>query len=260
MRNAEFKNTIIEEINNATTARLIADTALTVEELFNVGKLTETQHDTALKLLNEKHEHLKGQNTMENKEIEKVECEIVEISEKDVNATIKRVQSKINSIEKGYIAIIGDVAKLKAADAHKQRNFKNFYIMCQELFGMSRGTVHNLLSIYERFGNENWELTDEAKAMTVRQMLETIKNENNPKIETTADSDADGESEGGETETETATNVSRETLATVELTTADEMSMDEAIEMLMGAVKNALGANAIDAIDAGVTFKVMISK
>lgn len=225
-------------------------------------------HREAIKPLDNKH-NKKGQNTMkknaenatvETTEIEKVTGEIVEISEKDVNAAIKRVQSKINSIEKGYIAIIGDVAKLKAADAHKQRNFKNFYIMCQELFGMSRGTVHNLLTIYERFGNGNWELTDEAKAMTVRQMLETIKNENNPKIETTADGDADSETEGGEAESETTTNVSRETLATVELTTADTMSIDEALEMFTAAIKNALEANALSEIADGVTFKLTITK
>ena len=247
MRNAEFKNTIIEEINNATTARLIADTALTVEELFNVGKLTETQHDTALKLLNKKHEQLKGQNKMAN---ETVKGEIVAISEKEVNATIKRVQTKINSIEKGYLSIIGDVAKLKEADAHKTRNFKNFYIMCQELFGMSRGTVHNLLSIYERFGDGNYQLTDEAKEMSVRQMLEIIANEKNPKIETTAEADSAEETDGEETETSESKNVSRETLATLEITTAN---VDEVFE----AIKSALSAGEAD---GELTFKITISK
>lgn len=247
MRNAEFKNTIIEEINNATTARLIADTALTVEELFNVGKLTETQHDTALKLLNKKHEQLKGQNKMAN---ETVKGEIVAISEKEVNATIKRVQTKINSIEKGYLSIIGDVAKLKEADAHKTRNFKNFYIMCQELFGMSRGTVHNLLSIYERFGDGNYQLTDEAKEMSVRQMLEIIANEKNPKIETTAEADSAEETDGEETETSESKNVSRETLATLEITTAN---VDEVFE----AIKSALSAGEVD---GELTFKITISK
>lgn len=251
MRNAEFKNTIIEEINNATTARLIADTALTVEELFNVGKLTETQHDTALKLLNEKHEQLKGQNKMTNETVETVKGEIVAISEKEVNATIKRVQNKINSIEKGYLSIIGDVAKLKEADAHKTRNFKNFYIMCQELFGMSRGTVHNLLSIYERFGDGNYQLTDEAKEMSVRQMLEIIANEKNSKIETTAEANSAEEANGDEaTETSESKNVSRETLATLEITTAN---VDEVFE----AIKSALGAGEAD---GELTFKITISK
>lgn len=250
MRNAEFKNTIIEEINNATTARLIADTALTVEELFNVGKLTETQHDTALKLLNEKHEQLKGQNKMANETVETVKGEIVAISEKEVNATIKRVQTKINSIEKGYLSIIGDVAKLKEADAHKTRNFKNFYIMCQELFGMSRGTVHNLLSIYERFGDGNYQLTDEAKKMSVRQMLEIIANEKNPKIETTAEADSAEETDGEETETSENKNVSRETLATLEITTAN-------VEEVFEAIKSALGAGEAD---GELTFKITISK
>lgn len=248
MRTAEFEKTIVEEIKNANTLALANETALTIEELFSIGRITERQHYIATEMLKDKMTELKGQNTMANTEIEKVECEIVEISAKDVNATIRRVQSKINSIEKGYIAIIGDVAKLKAADAHKQRNFKNFYIMCQELFGMSRGTVHNLLSIYERFGNGNWELTDEAKTMTVRQMLETIKNENNPKIETTADSDADGDET--ETETSESKNVSRETLATLEITTAN---VDEVFE----AIKSALSAGEAD---GELTFKITISK
>lgn len=195
----------------------------------------------------------KGQNTMkkntENTTVETVETvkgEIVAISEKEVNATIKRVQTKINSIEKGYLSIIGDVAKLKEADAHKTRNFKNFYIMCQELFGMSRGTVHNLLSIYERFGDGNYQLTDEAKEMSVRQMLEIIANEKNPKIETTAE-----ETDGDEaTETSESKNVSRETLATLEITTAN---VDEVFE----AIKSALGAGEAD---GELTFKITISK
>lgn len=189
--------------------------------------------------------------TMENTSVETVKGEIVEISEKDVNAAIKRVQNKINSIEKGYISIIGDVAKLKAADAHKTRNFKNFYIMCQELFGMSRGTVHNLLSIYERFGNGNWELTDEAKEMSVRQMLEVIKNENNPQIEEKTEATADAESDGeGESEETTTANVSRETLATLEITTAN---LDEVLD----AIKSALGAGEAD---GELTFKITITK
>lgn len=251
MRNAEFKNTIIEEINNANTVGLLADTAITVEQLFSVGRLTETQHETALKLLNEKHEQLKGQNKMTNETVETVKGEIVAISEKEVNATIKRVQNKINSIEKGYLSIIGDVAKLKEADAHKTRNFKNFYIMCQELFGMSRGTVHNLLSIYERFGDGNYQLTDEAKEMSVRQMLEIIANEKNPKIETTAEADSAEETDGDEaTETSESKNVSRETVATLEITTAN---VDEVFE----AIKSALGAGEAD---GELTFKITISK
>lgn len=190
--------------------------------------------------------------TVETTEIETVKGEIVEISEKDVNAAIKRVQNKINSIEKGYISIIGDVAKLKAADAHKTRNFKNFYIMCQELFGMSRGTVHNLLSIYERFGDGNYQLTDEAKEMSVRQMLEIIANEKNPKIETTADGEADDESDHNctEIESETTSNVSRETLATLEITTAN-------VEEVFEAIKSALGAGEAD---GELTFKITITK
>lgn len=189
--------------------------------------------------------------TAETTAIETVKGEIVAISEKEVNATIKRVQTKINSIEKGYLSIIGDVAKLKEADAHKTRNFKNFYIMCQELFGMSRGTVHNLLSIYERFGDGNYQLTDEAKEMSVRQMLEIIANEKNPKIETTAEADSAEETDGDEaTETSESKNVSRETLATLEITTAN-------VEEVFEAIKSALGAGEAD---GELTFKITISK
>lgn len=241
----EFKK-VIDECNTITSEATMEDTLNTITTLYLDKKLTTAQHKKANETLLAKWEEIKkGQNTMENTPIETVKGEIVEISEKDVNAAIKRVQNKINSIEKGYISIIGDVAKLKAADAHKTRNFKNFYIMCQELFGMSRGTVHNLLSIYERFGNGNWELVDEAKEMSVRQMLEVIKNENNPKIEGMTESDGEGESE----ETATA-NVSRETLATLEITTAN---LDEVLD----AIKSALGAGEAD---GELTFKITITK
>lgn len=247
----EFKK-VIDECNTITSEATMEDTLNTITTLYLDKKLTTAQHKKANETLLAKWEEIKkGQNTMENTAIEKVKGEIVEISEKDVNAAIKRVQNKINSIEKGYISIIGDVAKLKAADAHKTRNFKNFYIMCQELFGMSRGTVHNLLSIYERFGNGNWELVDEAKEMSVRQMLEVIKNENNPQIEEKTEATADAESDGeGESEEIATANVSRETLATLEITTAN---LDEVLD----AIKSALGAGEAD---GELTFKITITK
>lgn len=247
----EFKK-VIDECNTITSEATMEDTLNTITTLYLDKKLTTAQHKKANETLLAKWEEIKkGQNTMENTAIEKVKGEIVEISEKDVNAAIKRVQNKINSIEKGYISIIGDVAKLKAADAHKSRNFKNFYIMCQELFGMSRGTVHNLLSIYERFGDGNYQLTDEAKEMSVRQMLEIIANEKNPKIETTAEADSAEETDGDEaTETSENKNVSRETLATLEITTAN-------VEEVFEAIKSALGAGEAD---GELTFKITISK
>lgn len=247
----EFKK-VMDEVNTFTTEATMEDTLLTITNLKLEGKLTTAQHKKAHETLIARWEEIKkGQNKMGNETVETVKGEIVAISEKEVNATIKRVQSKINSIEKGYLSIIGDVAKLKEADAHKARNFKNFYIMCQELFGMSRGTVHNLLSIYERFGDGNYQLTDEAKEMSVRQMLEIIANEKNPKIETTADADSAEETDGDEaTETNENKNVSRETLATLEITTAN---VDEVFE----AIKSALNAGEAN---GELTYKITISK
>lgn len=133
--------------------------------------------------------------------------------EKAVNAAIERVTKKIESIGKGYLSIVGDVNRLYDLKAWKYTSHKDFYQMCAEKFGMARGTVSNLRKIFERFGNrDNYTLTDECKDMSLRQMLATIKAEEEARIEdkggNAGDGDGDGDGNGGKSSKKKETLVS----------------------------------------------------
>ena len=105
-------------------------------------------------------------------------------TEKIVYTAIDRVSKKLAVISNGYLAIVGDVARLYDLKAWEVTKHKNIYEMCEAKFdGMARGTVNNLLSIFKRFGDkETYKLTDEAKnedgaPRSVRSLLEQIKSE-----------------------------------------------------------------------------------
>lgn len=152
------------------------------------------------KAVEEKPEVLKGE-VIDTKE------------EKAVNAAIERVSKKIETIGKGYVSIVGDVNRLYDLKAWKYTSHKDFYQMCAEKFGMARGTVSNLRKIFERFGNrDNYTLTDECKDMSLRQMLATIKAEEEARIEdkggNAGDGDGDGDGNGGKSSKKKETLVS----------------------------------------------------
>lgn len=106
----------------------------------------------------------------------KQEIIIDDADQKKINSAIARVTKQIEKIQKGYIALVGDIAYLNDMQAHTLNGYKSFYTFCAEKFGIGRTMVYNLLLIYSRYG-ENYDLTEEAKELSVRQMLSQIKDE-----------------------------------------------------------------------------------
>ena len=86
-------------------------------------------------------------------------------------SAIKRIQKGLAGVERGYINIAADVAKLADADAYTEVGYKNIYDMCDVLFGMSRGTVSNLRSIVKRFFDSNYKMLPEYKDFSVTALL-----------------------------------------------------------------------------------------
>ena len=86
-------------------------------------------------------------------------------------SAIKRIQKGLAGVERGYINIAADVAKLADADAYTEVGYKNIYEMCDVLFGMSRGTVSNLRSIVKRFFDSNYKMLPEYKDFSVTALL-----------------------------------------------------------------------------------------
>jgi hypothetical protein len=86
-------------------------------------------------------------------------------------SAIKRIQKGLAGVERGYINIAADVAKLADAAAYTEVGYKNIYDMCDVLFGMSRGTVSNLRSIVKRFFDSNYKMLPEYKDFSVTALL-----------------------------------------------------------------------------------------
>ena len=86
-------------------------------------------------------------------------------------SAIKRIQKGLAGVERGYINIAADVAKLADAAAYTEVGYKNIYDMCDTLFGMSRGTVSNLRTIVKRFFDSNYKMLPEYKDFSVTALL-----------------------------------------------------------------------------------------
>lgn len=86
-------------------------------------------------------------------------------------SAIKRIQKGLAGVERGYINIAADVAKLADAAAYTEVGYKNIYDMCDVLFGMSRGTVSNLRTIVKRFFDSNYKMLPEYKDFSVTSLL-----------------------------------------------------------------------------------------
>ena len=67
----------------------------------------------------------------------------------DLRDSIKKGLALVN---KGYLAITPDVAKLYDCKGFKALGYKNFDEMCTLEFGMSHGTTVGIRKVFERFG------------------------------------------------------------------------------------------------------------
>ena len=100
--------------------------------------------------------------------------EIGVATSKEIEKRIKKVDSKINAISKGYLSICGDVAYFRDNKAHLVTGNKNLYDLCAERFGMARGTVSNLVHIYDRWGSD-YELPDDIGKRKITELLAELK-------------------------------------------------------------------------------------
>ena len=177
--------------------------------------------------------------------------------DKKINAAVARIEKKIGTIEKGYLGIIGDVAYLAENDGAKALGYKNIYELCADKFGMARGTVHNLLSIYQRFGDGNYGLTDEANGLGVRAMLSQIKNEADARKALEDNGGAtvtDGDSDDEDNENASNDSKAKVDIIDFDFTNADKWSVDD----LLDKIREELEAGGVTDVDANsnIIFKI----
>lgn len=155
---------------------------------------------------------------------------------KKLEAAVNRVQKKIDKIAKCYIEVIGDVALLYEDKNFKALGYKNIYDLARDKFGMSRGTVNNLLSVYDRFG-ENYKLKDEYKDMSLRELLDHIRKEKAAQrtLEIGEEAELEEVTDGDDEEVTDANGAGgkkgkKETLVKFDFDTIDSWTIDELIE------------------------------
>ena len=150
--------------------------------------------------------------------VEVLKGEVIETkNEAEINAAIGRISTVIDTIGRGYLEIVGDVARLRKFEAWKLTGHKNLYELCADKFGMSKGTVHNLEVVFKKYGDpETFQLTDACAGMSLREMLQNIDAEKKAIAGEVAGEAADGDGNGGEatdgkkTKTQTIISVSYE--------------------------------------------------
>lgn len=131
--------------------------------------------------------------------VEVLKGEVIDTkNEVEINAAIDRIASKVENIGKGYLDIVGDVARLRKFEAWKLTGHKSLYALCADKFGMARGTVANLEAVFKKYGDpETFTLTDACAGMSLRAMLAEIDAEKRAALEdkngTPAEDGGDGE-------------------------------------------------------------------
>lgn len=229
MKNTEFKNYVtefkksLEEVKTVKDIKALA--SLYNETELEGANLTEKQLLTIIDLFDAKTAEItaaeaskvstkKGGKQMSNKKkntpadaqpaqtheapVEVLKGEVINTAdEQAVNDAIERISAKVDTIGRGYLDIVGDVARLRKLEAWKITGHKNLYELCADKFGMAKGTVHNLEQVFKKYGDpETFKLTDACAGMSLREMLANIAAEKKAAIEETSGAPADGDGNG----------------------------------------------------------------
>ena len=174
-----------------------------------------------------------------------------------IKQVMSNIQEKISKIESGYLSICGDVAYLYDTQAWKASGHKNIYELCEARFGMSRGTVQNLRSIYENFGDGNYHLSESIQDKKITDLLKEIKKIKKLAAEVAA---AEGQAReqliqgaGSDPESEAPPKEKRKQLMKIEITTE---TSDWSKEELAGELVKRMGDLSIG---SDFTFQLIIT-
>ncbi len=79
----------------------------------------------------------------------------VVISTPVANELVANIRDGLRTINKGYLAIAPDVAKLYDGEAYKALGYKNFDELCKMEFEMAHGTTVGIRKVFAKFGSKN---------------------------------------------------------------------------------------------------------
>ena len=107
--------------------------------------------------------------------------EVKAMTEEQAQKLVQTITNKYDKIDKGFLGIMGDIAKAYDNGVHTFFGYLSFYDMASDMWGIGRTSVKNMVAINKRFG-ENYKISAEWKEYGTSKLL-LIKDLSDEEIE-----------------------------------------------------------------------------
>lgn len=121
-------------------------------------------------------------------EVVETKKEVKAMTEEQAQKLVQTITNKYDKIDKGFLGIMGDIAKAYDNGVHTFFGYLSFYDMASDMWGIGRTSVKNMVAINKRFGEkykiaENWKEYGTSKLL----LIKDLSDEEIEQLEITAD-------------------------------------------------------------------------
>ena len=100
---------------------------------------------------------------------------VVEMTEEQADKLVQTITNKYNKIDKGFLGIMGDIAKAYDNGIHTYYGYTSFYDMASDRWGIGKTSVKNMVAINRRFGNnykigKDWQEYGTSKLLLIKDL------------------------------------------------------------------------------------------
>jgi hypothetical protein len=104
-----------------------------------------------------------------------VMTEVVEMTEEQAEKLVETITNKYNKIDKGFLGIMGDIAKAYDNGIHTYYGYTSFYDMASDRWGIGKTSVKNMVAINRRFGTnykigKDWQEYGTSKLLLIKDL------------------------------------------------------------------------------------------